>query len=312
MKRALAAAALALTACDARLPVTVAAKERHALVPADLPRFFDCLRERGHTVISAHRGGPAPGRAENTVDAFAHTLSAAPAFMEVDVAATSDGALILMHDDTVDRTTTGTGRLGEMTISEVRALTVEDETGAALNAAPTALSDALAWAHGNTVLELDIKRSVRFEDVVREVEEAGAMGRVAFITYSVNAAARLAELAPEAMIYTRISHARELDALERRGVDLNRIVAWLGADPPPAGLVEALAARGVEARFGMFGEVRDFSGAARAGAQIVAVDDAAKAYRDLDAADGQLGYAALQCATMQNPTGRHDRWSDES
>jgi len=49
----------------------------------------------------------------------------------------------------------------------------------------------------------------------------------------------------------------------------------------------------------MFGEGRDYAGAAMARAQIVAVDDAAEAVRDLDAADGEDGYAALQCATRQ-------------
>ena len=57
-----------------------------------------------------------------------------------------------------------------------------------------------------------------------------------------------------------------------------------------------LAARGVETRFGMFGEGRNYAEAARAHTQIVAVEDAEEAVRDLDAADGEEGYAALQCA----------------
>jgi glycerophosphoryl diester phosphodiesterase len=117
-----------------------------------------------------------------------------------------------------------------------------------------------------------------------------------FVTYSVDGAARLARLAPQAMIYTTISNVRELDTLDRRGVDLTRIVAWVGTDTPPPALAEALAQRDVETRFGMFGEARDYSGAARARAQIVAVDDAEEAVRDLDAADGEEGQAALQCA----------------
>ena len=46
------------------------------------------------------------------------------------------------------------------------------------------------------------------------------MSRVVFVTYSVDGAARLARLAPQAMIYTTISNIRELDTLDRRGVDL--------------------------------------------------------------------------------------------
>jgi glycerophosphoryl diester phosphodiesterase len=116
------------------------------------------------------------------------------------------------------------------------------------------------------------------------------------VTYSVDAAARLARLAPQAMIYTTISNARELDTLDRRGVDLTRIVAWVGTDAPSTSLVEALAARGVETRFGMFGDARNYADAIRARAQIVAVDDAEEAAGDIDAADGEEGQAALQCA----------------
>ncbi len=297
MKRALIAAALMLAGCDVLVemppptPVLIGP-------PANLADFFDCLRESGQVAVSAHRGGPAPGYAENAIATFENTRSGAWALLEVDVNVTRDGALVLMHDDDVERTTNGTGPVAEMTLTQFQALRLQDETGATLDQAPPTLRQALNWAEGRAILELDIKRNVRFEDVVREVRDARAraMRRVVFITYSVNAAARLAELAPEAMIYTTISNARELDVLERRGVDLNHIVAWVGTYEPSPALIEALTARGVEARFGMFGEGRNYANALRAGVQIVAVDDAAEAVRDLDAADGEEGYAAMRCA----------------
>jgi hypothetical protein len=46
----------------------------------------------------------------------------------------------------------------------------------------------------------------------------------------------------------------------------------------------------------MFGEGRDYANAIRARAQIVAVDDAQEAARDIDSADGEEGLASLQCA----------------
>lgn len=299
MRWVLLAATLALAACGADLQVTQPGARSHTLAPASLPSFFDCLRQSGGAVISAHRGGPATGFAENTVDAFANTLSTAPAFIEVDVRATRDGALFLMHDETVDRTTGGRGSLNELTRAEVRALRVEDGAGTPLNLAPTELSLALAWARGNTVLELDIKPEVRFEDVIEEVRGASAMGRVVFITYSVDGASRLARLAPEAMISTTITSIRDLDTLERRGVDLSHIVAWLGDEELDAGLMRVLAERGVEVRFGVFGRDDRFAEMVEAGVQSLAVDDVAAAYSAADAADGEEGYAALQCAAAQ-------------
>lgn len=302
MKRVMFAAALVLAACDAQVSDHGASNgsaqsSEVIAVPASLPAYFDCLRERGFTAISAHRGGPAPGFAENAIPTFENTLRVAPGtFLEVDIAQTADGVLVLMHDDRADRTTTGTGAIADLDMAQLLTFQLEDDNGQRVDARVPTLADALEWADGKTVLELDIKRGVRFEDVISAVEAANAMSRVVFVTYSVDGAARLARLAPQAMIYTTISNERELDALERRGVDLTRIVAWVGTDTPPASLVQALSARGVETRFGMFGERRNYTEAARAHVQMVAVEDAEEAVRDLDEADGEEGYAALQCA----------------
>ena len=302
MKRLMFAAALVLAACDAQVGDYGAGNgsaqsSEAAAVPASLPAYFDCLRERGLTAISAHRGGPARGFAENAIPTFENTLRVAPGtFLEVDIAQTADGVLVLMHDDRADRTTTGTGAIADLDMAQLLTFQLEDDDGQRVDARVPTLADALEWADGKAVLELDIKRGVRFEDVISAVEAANAMNRVVFVTYSVDGAARLARLAPQAMIYTSISNERELDTLERRNVDLTRIVAWTGTDTPAASLVSALAARGVETRFGMFGQGRNYAEAARAHAQIVAVEDAEEAVRDLDEADGQEGFAALQCA----------------
>jgi len=303
MKRApLIAAAFALAACSEQAPGSLSVESADGYVegssnpPRSLPAYFDCLRERGFTAISAHRGGPAPGFAENAIPTFESTLREAPgAFLEVDVSQTADGVLVLMHDDRADRTTTGSGAIAEMDMAQLLSFQLEDERGRLVDARVPTLAEALEWADGKAVLELDIKRGVAYEDVITAVSAANAMSRVIFVTYSIDGAARLARLAPQAMIYTTISNVRELDTLDRRGVDLTRIVAWAGTDTPPASLVEALAARGVETRFGMFGAGRDYANALRARAQIVAVDDAREAARDIDAADGEGGLASLQC-----------------
>ena len=284
-----ALAALALGACEQQRDFEFEIEQVGA--PADLPAYFDCLRDRGFTAVSAHRGGPTPGFAENAIPTFENTLRVAPGtFLEVDISQTADGVLVLMHDDRAERTTTGTGAIGELDMAQLLTFQLEDDRGQRVDARVPTLAEALEWAAGKTVLELDIKRGVRYEDVIGAVETANAMSRVVFVTYSVEGAARLARLAPQAMIYTTISNERELDTLDRRGVDLARIVAWTGTDTPSASLVGALAARGVETRFGMFGEDRNYTDAARAHAQIVAVEDAEVAAR-------ALGEGALQCAT---------------
>lgn len=305
MRAAFAAVALlALAACDSNEQVGgIEAPAPHTLTPANLPAFFDCLREHHATIVSAHRGGPEAGYAENAIPTFEHTLAAAPVFMEVDVARTRDGALVLMHDDTVDRTTTGHGAVRALTEAQFTALTLKDDDGAMVSAHPPTLRQALDWAEGRTVFELDVKPGVSYEELARAVDEAHARERVIFVVYSVNAASRLARVAPEAMINVSVRSAADMDTLRSRGVDLSHIIAWTGADEPDGALNVALAQRGVETSFGTIGSwdrsfahgEAQYGAFAETGLAMIATNRAAAAVGDLDAHDGARGYAALQC-----------------
>ena len=301
MRRALIAAVVALGACGqagvVQGPIGQI-DDSYRIAPASLPALFDCLRENDQTVVSAHRGGWTPGMPENAISTFENAVARAPVFLEIDVRAARDG-LVVMHDDTADRTTRGRGALADMTVAQITALQLRGASGQPLDDHPPSFRQALDWADGRTVLELDIKQDVRFEEVIAEVRAADAMGRVVFITNSVGAAARLARLAPEAMLYVTVRNVRDLDELERRGVDLAHVVAWTGDDEPDRALNIALAERGVEARFGMFGRDAPSNQAAAfadTGLQIIATDAPDAVVANLDEHDGDAsGYRALQC-----------------
>ena len=62
----------------------------------------------------AHRGASAD-RPENTIAAFELAIAQGADVVECDVRATSDGSLLVLHDALLDRTTSGSGALREMT-----------------------------------------------------------------------------------------------------------------------------------------------------------------------------------------------------
>lgn len=72
-------------------------------------------------VVCAHRGnsGEFP---ENTLSAFRSAADLGVDMIEFDVAITKDGVPVILHDETVDRTSNGTGLLAELTLAAVRAL----------------------------------------------------------------------------------------------------------------------------------------------------------------------------------------------
>ncbi|QGZ97025.1 glycerophosphodiester phosphodiesterase family protein [Terricaulis silvestris] len=313
MKFALIAAVLALSACDVQdALVAGSAAPTSTLAPYNLPAFFDCLRENSRTIDAAHRGGPAPGFAENSVETFANTVARTPAILEIDIARTRDNELVLMHDDELDRTTTGAGLVREHTLAEIQALRLRDNDGRVLDAHPPTLREALDWALGKAILEVDVKRGVSYEDVIAEVRAADAMGRVVFITYSDDAAVRVHGLAPEMMLSISVDEASDIDALERRGIDLSRMLAWTGTEEPNAALNVTLDQRGVETIFGTLGnperswdgrfarEGREqYAAFADTGLEIIATDRPVEASRELDANDGADGLASLRCAAAR-------------
>jgi glycerophosphoryl diester phosphodiesterase len=71
----------------------------------------------------AHRGGPGTsGAPEGTITAFRASVEAGADWLEFDVRVTRDGVLVVLHDETVDRTTDGTGNVWDLTFDELRAL----------------------------------------------------------------------------------------------------------------------------------------------------------------------------------------------
>src|SRR5699024_12240988 len=72
-------------------------------------------------LVIAHRGGRglAP---EGTLMAFDQAVSLGVDVLEFDTHLTEDGHLVVIHDDTVDRTTNGTGKVNELTLEEVQNL----------------------------------------------------------------------------------------------------------------------------------------------------------------------------------------------
>lgn len=86
--------------------------------PVPAHPFF--TQQEGVMVI-AHQGGEWL-RPSNTLVAFDHAVALGVDVLEMDIHLTADNVIILMHDDTVDRTTDGSGAIKEMTFAEIRAL----------------------------------------------------------------------------------------------------------------------------------------------------------------------------------------------
>ena len=81
--------------------------------------------------VFAHRGS-STAYAEHTRAAYLQAIADGADGVECDLHLTADGQLVLLHDETVDRTSTGSGRVGAMTLEQLRGLDFSSWHGAAI------------------------------------------------------------------------------------------------------------------------------------------------------------------------------------
>ncbi len=91
-----------------------------AVFAAVLARRKETIRtiDESWPVNLAHRGASAEAP-ENTLEAFRLALESGAGGLELDVHMTRDGRVVVIHDNTVDRTTDGSGAVGDMTLDEI-------------------------------------------------------------------------------------------------------------------------------------------------------------------------------------------------
>ncbi|WP_255573752.1 glycerophosphodiester phosphodiesterase family protein [Erythrobacter sp. SCSIO 43205] len=219
----------------------------------DLSATLDCLEAEGKTIISAHRGGPSPGLPENAIPTMDAVLHAVPAMMEIDVAASPDGVHYLMHDRTLDRTTTGEGAVTDVPWKEVAELSLVDEAGWVTPYKVPTFAETLAWAKGKTILQVDFKRTADFQTVISEIRAAEMAQGVILIAYTKAQALKLYELAPEMIISYSVNAPGDLEEIVEAGIPAENIVAFTGTRLARPDLYAALEEADVEVIFGTLG-----------------------------------------------------------
>jgi glycerophosphoryl diester phosphodiesterase len=94
---------------------------------------------------------------ENSIASIEQAIEAKIDIVEVDVNTTKDGILVLMHDNSIDRTTNGKGWISDFTFAELQQLFLTKEGVVTTHKIPT-LGEVLSVAKGKIILNLDIKR----------------------------------------------------------------------------------------------------------------------------------------------------------
>ena len=145
---------------------------------ASIQKKIDNLKDSKNNdiIVVAHRADwrHAP---ENSLQAIQNCIDMGVDMVEIDVRETKDGELVLMHDRTIDRTTTGQGLVKEWTLDSLKTLFLKDGLGVATpNKIPT-LREALSLTKDKILVNLDKSYDI-FDKCYELISETGTQDQV--------------------------------------------------------------------------------------------------------------------------------------
>lgn len=152
-------------------------------------------------LILGHRGAPREAP-ENTMRAFRLALEQGADGIELDVQASADGVPVILHDDSLERTTDRRGDVSLLSWDEISAARAGGEP-------VPRLEEVAAWAAATgAFLNVEIKRPGIEATALGAIEAAGHTGSTLFSSFHVESVAEVRRLAPEAACWLLTEHWR--------------------------------------------------------------------------------------------------------
>lgn len=239
-------------------------------------------------MISSHRGGgDIPGYPENCLESFEFLASKIPNMIECDIEITKDSVLMMMHDNTLDRTTTGKGKIIAQNWDEIKDVRLKDNAGALTTFKIPTLEDVIKWGKNKVIYTLDVKRNTPYEKVVAMVKKLHAEDYCVIITYDVNQAKKVYELDPNLMISVTIRDLKEYERHQQAGIPDKNMVAFIGTREPNKEFNDFLHKKGICTILGTLGNLDKmaiakgdylYKGFVNNGADILSTDRMIDAY----------------------------------
>ncbi len=151
---------------------------------------------RTRPLVIGHRGnaGPAPA---NTLAGYREAIEMGLDMIEVDLQMTLDGEVVMLHDDIVDETTDGSGRVDSLTLAEIRKLDAGSWKSSLYRGEriPT-LEETLELAKGRIHLSLDLKDTRVIPRMAQAVRDADMLDQVVVCGCDVQRASMVRDAEP--------------------------------------------------------------------------------------------------------------------
>lgn len=183
----------------------------------------------GKKIVSGHRGTIEAGLPENSIPAFEAVLAQTPAIFEIDPRLTKDGVAVLMHDATLDRTTTGSGKVADYTWEELQQLYLKDAQGKVTAHRINTLEEVIAWAKGKTILNLD-KKDLPMELTAELIKKHDAYAWVWVTVHTAEQAKFYLTKNSKQYLSMHIKDQAALEKFKEAGLPYNRMIVYIGPE----------------------------------------------------------------------------------
>lgn len=203
-------------------------------------------------IVSGHRGGIAEGYPENSIEAMEYTLSKMPSFFEIDPRITKDSVLVLMHDATIDRTTTGFGRVKDYTYEELLQFNLIDYLGNETPYKIPRVEDVIKWSQSKTILNFDKKDAPR-DMLVKLVNDLGVKN-VIYTVHNPEDAMLVYNIDKDAHFSAWMKNIDAFKAFEATGIPMSRFIVYVVSstmDSDNQELYDALHSAGIRCMISM-------------------------------------------------------------
>jgi glycerophosphoryl diester phosphodiesterase len=203
------------------------------------PAIADCVCQAESVIGCGHRGtgqstsgAPFP---ENTIPSFEQAVVEGADMVEFDVVHSADGVLVVIHDDTVDRTTDGSGCVGDLTLDELQALDAGDGTAwAGQGVTIPTLTEVLAAFDGDINIEFKINnvdqcpdsdKLAMAADVVTAIQGDTADRTIVVSSFDADVLSEVQQLDPAILTGLLTMTPGDAEIAQARGFDALNLLA---------------------------------------------------------------------------------------
>ncbi|QBQ41680.1 glycerophosphodiester phosphodiesterase family protein [Sphingobacterium psychroaquaticum] len=206
------------------------AQKLHKLTFKNVDEMYAYFRYApGKKIIAGHRGTIEGHMPENSIPAMEAVLKHTTAIFEIDPRLTKDGVPVMVHDATLERTTTGTGKVADYTWKELQALQLKDHEGNPTKYKINTLDEMIVWAKGKTILNLD-KKDLPLETTAEIIRKHNAYAWVWVTVHNVEQARFYLDKNPKQYLSMHIKTAKDLEAFKASGLPYDRMIVYIGPE----------------------------------------------------------------------------------